>query len=453
MSKEYNFRFIARIVLEATTPIAIGSGEKEINTDSAVLRDVNGLPYIPGSTLAGVIRHALEEVGAEPLDLFFGFQKGDEGHGSEILFSDAKMVGAEGKAIDGLVQIKADKHYKDFYSNYMNLPVRQHVRIGNKGVAEKHGKFDEEVVYKGTRFAFEIEVLSQSKECGQFQKVLDALSAAEIRFGHGGRKGFGKVQVVKEQSFMRCSLNLKNPSDLDWYLNHTSNLAEPFEGGESIVSNESSKSVVYNLTLKPVDFFLFGAAYGDEDADIVPVKEDVVVWTDDSKPNFEKKQQMLIPASSIKGALAHRVAYHYNRLRHRYADNATPEEIKAWTEQNEACVALFGLAVGKDIKRGNVLFEDIIEPMTQYEDKLFNHVAIDRFTGGALQGALFHEKATYGQGKEFTTKITLLKTDFDDEYIIKAFESALKDLTEGRLPLGGGVNKGHGCFKGECSKV
>ena len=40
-------------------------------------------------------------------------------------------------------------------------------------------------------------------------------------------------------------------------------------------------------------------------------------------------------------------------------------------------------------------------------DKILNHVSIDRFTGGAIDGALFSEKATYGKDTEFTTEILL----------------------------------------------
>ena len=46
---QYRYRFISRIVIEAVTPIAVGSGDKDIITDARVIKDVNGLPYIPGT--------------------------------------------------------------------------------------------------------------------------------------------------------------------------------------------------------------------------------------------------------------------------------------------------------------------------------------------------------------------------------------------------------------------
>lgn len=60
--KLYAFRYLARIVLQAETPLSIGSGESNIQTDSPVIRDINGLPFIPGTSLAGILRHAVDSL-------------------------------------------------------------------------------------------------------------------------------------------------------------------------------------------------------------------------------------------------------------------------------------------------------------------------------------------------------------------------------------------------------
>ena len=58
---KYTHRFLARLVIEAKTPLAIGSGEKDIISDALVATDVNGLPYIPGTAIAGVVRSLLKQ--------------------------------------------------------------------------------------------------------------------------------------------------------------------------------------------------------------------------------------------------------------------------------------------------------------------------------------------------------------------------------------------------------
>ena len=432
MENKYQYRLIARVVLEATTPLALHSGQKEINTDATVAKDVNGMPFIPGTSIAGVIRHALKN---QDEKTFFGYQDKDGGQGSEIMFSEARMIGKDGKVLDGLQTID----FKDeFYTHYKSLPVRQHVKINHKGSAEQQGKFDEEVVFKGTRFCFEIEVLSKTDNNKKFNEVLKTLYCSEFRLGSGSRKGFGKMKVVSCKS---KSLNLEQTEDLHWYLNHTTNLAEHFDG-DDVSNKEFSNATTYKLTLQPDDFFLFGAGFGDDDVDLVPVKENQVIWENDGgveKPQMSKNM-VLIPASSIKGALAHRVAFHYNKKCERWAEDNNKD---ALIKNNEAVVGLFGSA---DKHRGIVLFEDIIEDIGV--DKIFNHVKIDRFTGGAIDGALFNEKAAFGKGKSFSTTITLL----DDTDFVDVFEEALKDICKGMLQLGGGTTKGYGFFKGKLEK-
>ncbi|MBK8390613.1 MAG: hypothetical protein IPL23_15585 [Saprospiraceae bacterium] len=71
--------------------------------------------------------------------------------------------------------------------------------------------------------------------------------------------------------------------------------------------------IKYTLDLKPdSDFFIFSEGYGDQDVDNKPLEEEIVIYVND-KIYFEK--QTVIPASSIKGALAHRTAFHYNKLK------------------------------------------------------------------------------------------------------------------------------------------
>ena len=146
---KYTHRFLARLVIEAKTPLAIGSGEKDIISDALVATDVNGLPYIPGTAIAGVVRSMLKQDGVDT-DALFGFQKKDQGEGSQILFTEAKILNSKGEVVDGL-NIEAVK--KDsLLKKYVELPIRQHARINEKGVTVKGGKFDKQVVYAGTRF-------------------------------------------------------------------------------------------------------------------------------------------------------------------------------------------------------------------------------------------------------------------------------------------------------------
>lgn len=442
---KYSHRFLARIVIEARTPLAVGSGEKDIITDALVATDVNGLPYIPGTSIAGVFRSMIGEEKAREI---FGYQDKD-GHGSEVIFSEAKILNSKGTVIDGLDidAIESDELLKE----YKELPIRQHVKINGKGVTNKAGKFDEQIVFAGTRFCFEIEMLSDGGNHQSFEHVLSQLNKKDFRLGSGTRSGFGEIEVVGLNTKV---LNLKEEKDLELYLSKSSRLSSTWEGWKNeIVNKESTQStwIEYKLTLQPEDFFLFGSGFGDEDADMTPVKARKVEWKNGT--GILSNDMVLIPATSVKGALSHRVAFYWNKLNSYFAGN--PQAVTG--KDNEAVRLLFGSegerVNGKMINqlRGNLIFSDVIEakPVT---DKLLNHVSIDRFTGGAMDGALFSEKTTYGKGHTFEMTIFADKKILESNETVKAaLESTLKDICKGLLPLGGGVNRGNGVFKGSLS--
>ncbi|RMH63953.1 MAG: CRISPR-associated protein, partial [Calditrichaeota bacterium] len=60
-NEKLNMRYCARVLVEAVTPLKIGTGETVLNIDELVATDANGLPVIPGTALAGVLRHAIPD--------------------------------------------------------------------------------------------------------------------------------------------------------------------------------------------------------------------------------------------------------------------------------------------------------------------------------------------------------------------------------------------------------
>lgn len=446
----YIHRFLARFVIEAKTPLAVGSGEKDITTDALVATDVNGLPYIPGTAIAGVVRSM---IGEESAKTFFGYQvpnKKKDGKGSEIIFTEAKILNSKGEVVDGLNIEAIDKD--PLLKEYKELPIRQHARISEKGVTVKGGKFDEQVVFAGTRFCFELEMVSVKEENNNFESVLSQINNKTFRIGSGTRCGFGEIEVVEMQ---RAKLDLSKPNELELYLRKSSNLSKEWDGwqcDENIGKETLSTDwVEYRLFLQPEDFFLFGSGFGDHEVDMTPVKARKVEWSNGCGKLSNK--MVLIPATSVKGALSHRVAFHWNKLNKYYAGNPEAKVGK----DNFAVKTLFGSEGEKEGEgqlRGNVIFSDIIERKS-VRDKILNHVAIDRFTGGAMDGALFSEKTTYVIEKESPFEMSILvknemlsKKDKKNVTVGEALEVALQDICKGMLPLGGGVNRGNGIFTG-----
>ena len=406
-------RQIAHIIIEADTPLKVGSNNSDFLQDSPIQKDFNGLPMILGTSIAGVLRKDFDETKVN--DVF-----GKE-NGSKVIISNALLLDDTQRVNEELLPKKTR-----FLKLFDILPIREHVGITDKGVANNGAKFDEEVLYKGTRFKFSMEMLDDEES---FEEILELLQSNTFRLGGGSTKGFGKVKVV---SISTDTFDIESYENYSSSLNHR--LSQPFKLKET----ESQNYKKYTLNLTPDDFFMFGSGFGDEDTDSTQVYEDIIDYDEKSL----KKKKILIPASSIKGAIAHRTLFHYNSL--------VGNSIEA-SNGVKILEKIFGEA--KDTKkdkglRGKVIFSDVyLEDKEQ--TKVFDHVSIDRFTGGAIEGALFQEK-TIAQDDTFDIEILLHKDVKDKE--LEAFEGALKDITTGMLSLGGMTTKGHGVFSGSVTR-
>jgi CRISPR/Cas system CSM-associated protein Csm3 (group 7 of RAMP superfamily) len=398
----------AHIVIEAESPLKVGSNNSDFLQDAPVQKDWNGLPMILGTSIAGVLRKDFQK---NKVDDIFGKE-----NGSKVIISNALLcINKEHEVCENLLFEKSE-----FLKIFDNLPIREHTAITNKGVAKDTSKFDEEVVYKGTRFKFSIEFTEDDK--ATFNSILDLLSSSSFRLGGGSTKGFGKFNIIEIKTTTKeCSSSLNN-----------------FDGEDYTPVKVNTNYTVYTLKIKPDDFFMFGSGFGDDEADMTPVYEKVI----DYDKNGLSEAMILIPASSIKGAIAHRTTYHYNLQNKLFVGSEdAKEDIKE----------VFGEAKNskKNINgtKGKLLISDCFK--TKVNEKVFDHVSIDRFTGGAIDGALFQEK-TITDDREYEIEM-LLENKVDEEFV-KAFESALTDITTGMLSLGGATTKGHGVFTGKVYK-
>ena len=415
-----NNLFIAHIVFEAKTALKVGSKNADFLQDSPIQKDWNQLPMILGTSLTGVLRKEFEEIKANEI-----LGSGDKG--SKTIISNALLLDENKKVSESLLLEKSK-----FLQNFIVLPIREHNAISSKGVTIDKSKYDEEVIYKGTQFKFSIEMLNENEDDkNQFFELLNLLSKNSFRIGSGSTKGFGQIEI-KEITYDEFDISSQN------YIDFTSSLNETLSQTYTQEKNKDEKYISYKLSLCADDFFMFGSGFGDDEADMTPVYEKTI---DYSKKGLSE-DKVLIPASSVKGAISHRTTYYYNLLKGNFIGSENICEVVE---------PIFGAKKDKDIDgfKGNILISDLYLEDTQ--TKVFDHVSIDRFTGGAIDGALFQEK-TVASKEEFTLEILIEEEKVSDEIAIEAFEKALKDITTGMLSLGGVTTKGHGVFTGTLLK-
>ena len=456
MNRSSPLRHVARVVLEAATPFLVSGGPGG-QWDAVWVADGNGLPTLPGSSLAGVLRAGLRgRLSPSVIDDLLGSAAAD-GHGSRLSVSWGCVHDARGCPVEGLRDPK-DLAADPVLAHALLGQVRDHVRLSHLGAADHRGTFDERIVGAGHRFGLELEMEGTVADEPAWT-ILLGLIRGGLTIGGKGRRGFGRFRAIRVDGSV---FDLGTPAGLDAYLAHPRRLARPSPGLAALTPpplGPAGQRLV-RLYLRPVGQWLFGQGepLDDADVDIAPKREARICW-DGHGRGKSGEALPLIPGSAVKGALVHRTRFHLHAAALRHLDATEREthrrELLARNERADhpALVELFGAANDRDrggSQAGRVMIDDVFlearpDPLT------LAHVSIDRFTGGARQGFLFSEQVFGAAELSLEIRIDESRQAKDPHALrqaVTAFRAALADLAAGRLALGGGTGRGHGVFTG-----
>lgn len=441
MIPSLSFVHFARITIENTSPLSIGVGRGDGLQDALIVLDANGLPALPGSSLAGVLRHLYaDSFRQKDPDRLFGTNaqasRLDVGWGHIHSSDDIPVYGLSEESV-----IQKDAILKKLLED--PLPIRDGVKINGSGVAEKMMKFDRSYLPPGYRFSFDL-YLWNEEASSDWEQLLKLLSSPFFRLGGLTHRGFGAFKIVR---IVKQIFNLRNPEDLQSF----GSITRSFRSGLSQIHVPHSADNYQKITifLKPeAGGFLFGGGRvpmgpsSKKSADTFPVSEMRVKWTD-NKGSLSERRDIVIPASSVKGAFAHRVAFHYNRLTNKFGNEASD------TKDSVAVQELFGMGQNGDnpSRPGRVWFDDVYVPVSEDKLKIQTHNSVDRFTGGVINGSLYSEEIVHDPS-ELTIICRIANKEYS-EHVLDSFYLTLEDLTKGRMALGAGGSKGHGYFYGE----
>lgn len=172
---ESRYIFIGELVLE--NEMHLGSGKDDIRTDSLVVRDFKNKPFIPGSSLRGVLRSVIERIaaslGKNPCLLssktcvtnskdiqkeFKEFLKENDNYGiKQFLKNDSRICPVcrlFGSPVLASKIRMTDLPLKD---ENVETAIRHGVAINrDTETSQDKAKFDFEVVPKGSSFKFEL---------------------------------------------------------------------------------------------------------------------------------------------------------------------------------------------------------------------------------------------------------------------------------------------------------
>lgn len=392
----------ANVILKS--PCIIGSCDSSI-TDYDIIKDSNGVPYLPGTSLAGVIRsyasdNEINESGA--VEELFG-QKGKNSKLSCLYISDSDFENYKISTRDG---IEVDKHK----------------------VAITNSKYDYEVVETGVNFYIRFELVIRKcneKNIEAFKrilfKILKGMSEEEIYVGAKTSKGFGSIKLL-EHSLQILDLKFdKNTDNFEKWLNFDWNNIKGNISINQLIDNSCKFKHLYKKITAEFN-----------------IESSILVRTYSRNPEDVDYEHLycnsnpVIPGTTWNGALRHGALNILNEL-----NVKNPKNIIDY---------VFGY-VNKESKEANgsdiIIAESIIRDNGGAKTKLLpqTRVKIDRFTGGAVDSALFNEKAQYFGKTNLEIKIS---NNSNSNFVIGLLLLLIKDISNGLLPIGGETSIGRG---------
>ncbi|MEM0553674.1 RAMP superfamily CRISPR-associated protein [Aeromonas caviae] len=437
--------WLARLLFETRSPLAIHSGDRDTGFDQQLVRDANGLPYIPATSFVGVWRQkATQQLGTSPTlgqsiaDYWFGTTDNES---AQLSVHHGLLLNSQGKPVQGLMT-EQDIHQDPLLSRlYQANPLhRERVRINDRGCAADKGKFDTVLLPRGLRFVVDIRWMqcdeSPEREA-QWHALLALLADPAFALGASTRNGLGKLGLVSSEI---TPLTLQGQPQAGAQMLRFAQ-RDTLPQGQALPPSEATPFARLGVTA------LGGWRAGSgarpigndttEHTDTFTFTESAIQWQKQHATWCDKPQAVLC-GSTIKGILAHRTAYNLRRLNGDFAEQLTETDSKSWENRPAALAELFGSEDSDAPLAGRLIVDDcvILQPHPLHR----THTSIDRFTGGVRQGRLFSEEILWQP--EITLTLHVLPGKPLSAKVQQAFEETLNDLKEGLLPLGAASGRG-----------
>jgi len=202
---------LLRLVLESVTPLSIGTGRGNGVFDNLLVRDPNGLPGIPGTSLAGVLRHRLTKLDEAWADDLFGSGRAANEAASRVHVSWGHIHDSQDKPVEGLLEAGQPRLQDSLLREAAGeTPLRRdRVRLDHRGTAASGGQFDRVALHAGYRFSVELTCWSEAGT-DEAWDGLTRLLKSDLRLGGAVRSGFGAMKIVRGHD---RHFNLKDKAD------------------------------------------------------------------------------------------------------------------------------------------------------------------------------------------------------------------------------------------------
>ena len=467
-------------------PLHIGAGGgSSIFTDRLTLRDVQGRVFVPGTSLRGVMASlarvirrlqggAAASVESDPAFFaLFGTSRGaSEGQASRLTVRDCPPLELNGYPY----------YVRDRNGVNRSRGSADNKRLFHDEVADGNWSFQVHLEFHESGPKSEVEQVLMSR--GQdpnglawnlLLSTLDLMEQGWLNIGANSAVGYGRAQLQS------CQIHTRNRSDPNEVIQFALTRWQDFAGqplssrlpvtAPAMGQGTGNERLRITYRLRPLEPLLVKAGYTTEvcysptdkphpDFELdFPLEQ--IPMTVDAGFCLDVNERAYVPGSSIRGVLR----THVERIVRSVAgaDRAwdlsqaqsmgqTLGRCQDFTESDVNC--LVSRVFGFSSLGGRLRFSDLrpIDPDGfESRRKFLDHVALDRFTGGAADQAKFNSRPYFppGPGEELDNDE---QGDLEGEIEMFDYEPRhlgmllmlLRDLRLGRVCLGHGKYKGFG---------
>ena len=407
------------------TGTEVGSGEN--GTVLPIRKDPSGQATLPGTTIAGNLRAHCTAIDAELGALF-----GDTPEQLDEKHRKAERENTEPeRATPSTIQVLGTVLHRggDTISHTRNTADR------SRGAARTHHVHRVEMLTQGTQFDVVLRWDNANPDLLR-DRFLPALKQWRPMLGRGVTRGAGRCSLI---GWGTKDYALDSAEGLLAWLRDTDLESRPEPSGTPPDAAEPDHPLDADLSI--VDALHCGTG----DAETTPGGKN------NQLKAFRHGTQFVVPGSTLKGVLRTRAEYICRVL-----------GLAACQDQrcgNCRPCRLFGFAGESAALRGRIAVEDAMIQHAKSQRR--PHVAIDRFTGGARDQALYeHEVVAQGT---FTLQVRWLLPSSQDATDAEGSNSpaseavqdtrllnaALEDLNEGYVGIGARTMAGYGSVRVE----
>lgn len=386
------------IEIETNSPLSIGNGIDDL-TDSDLLKDADGNPFIPATALAGVMLHYLNEDEQKIFTPKINTEGRDINIISPYFISDATLIKSTGTSI------------------------RDGIKLDENKITIKGNKYNVEILEAGSVFTFRIEITVRDNDDSEkmkeiIYKLLANINDGNILVGAKTSRGFGRIKInnIYEKEFNQENLPelVKfNKFNKDEYIKKEINYSNTDDIYDTITVNLKQ--------LGGLNIRSYSARKGDVDyrsilSNGIPV----------------------VPGTSWSGLIRRQANYYNSEMYKQGFDQCNLDDWFGYVHES----------AGRDIpsaKASSIIVEESkIKNAKQFR---LTRNKIDRFSGGSSDSALYSEEIVFNGNTNLTVKIKKNLDGKNDDYILGLLALTIKDIANGLIAVGGQTSIGRGIFK------